>query len=86
MPEFENSATEPFTRDSSGLAAAERAADPDLVPCVGKTEAVAAEYVHAVCLADGAYDAASLTETFSVRMMTFFKVRVVPLRPRPRRP
>ena len=53
-PEFEKIAIEPLSSDSSGMIAAERAADAHPVPGVRDAEAVGAEDVDAVRLAERA--------------------------------
>ena len=49
-PELEKIATEPLSSDSSGMVAAERAADPHPLPRIRHAEAVAADDVDAVRL------------------------------------
>ena len=52
-PEFEKMAIEPLSSDFLGVVAAERAADADAIPGIRDAEAVSAENIDAVRLADG---------------------------------
>ena len=73
-PEFEKIATEPCSSVSSGMVAAERAADAHAAPRVGDAEAVAADDVDAVApCAIARISRASCTAIFSVTMTIFFR-------------